>query len=578
MKRKEEDSARKARRLVTRIAITCAVIAAVMLLTCCGSAQSEKKEIEGIIGISVETEYDGQEHGIEVRNTVKGDEIYYARVKNGEWSKSEIKYKTPGEYTVYFRVERKGYKAYESEARIVILKQTLSGISAEDKECVYDGKEHGIEIRGTQATDEITYSVNGGEYSAKHGEIEVGEYIVCYRVEREYGEYAGESVLRILPRIQGRYINAEAGIITLTERSAIENGDEKELKYGIDGHGAIGGEAMSANGDILKYKGADYARMAETDRAYRINVNGISRYAVGGESLNIIVSYDDSCAIVTADGTELIRCNGMNYCETSEPTDYATLTTKIAVESTGELTETEIELSERAEQRDIDAVKRIAEYDGKAHGYEIVYDGEVLYKTADGEYTSEAPKFTEVGKYVTETVYKKTGYLPKVTQSELEIAPGIRGEYYTHDAVVVITETRAEMNGRIMRREYVSGRWELNGIAVEITETGIVYVGIEYKRRTDERLTVVMLNGKATVATERYRELQVEYDKRSGTVTVTSEGSKVLNESVQGETATVRVNGVEQIGITDDDTQTFILGTSELDLDLAVVVIDISID
>ena len=74
MERKEEDSARKARRLVTRIAITCAVIAAVMLLTCCGSAQSEKKEIEGIIGISVETEYDGQDHGIEVRHTGKGDQ------------------------------------------------------------------------------------------------------------------------------------------------------------------------------------------------------------------------------------------------------------------------------------------------------------------------------------------------------------------------------------------------------------------------------------------------------------------------------------------------------------------------
>ena len=129
--------------------IACFAVAFVCFAACGNSdGDTEPPEIFGIVAIDTEVRYDGASHTVRIDNALDGDVIYYSENEGGEWSVIPPSYSLPGEYVVYYKVERAGYAEFVSSVKLVIARGVLDGISASDATVIYDGLPHSITVNG----------------------------------------------------------------------------------------------------------------------------------------------------------------------------------------------------------------------------------------------------------------------------------------------------------------------------------------------------------------------------------------------------------------------------------------------
>ena len=542
--------------------LSLAVAAAVILLVtglfalACGSDDDGSvPEITGIYASDVEVDYDGRAHGIVVMNTQVGDRVFYS--DNGvDWDEENKLYIAPDSYLVYYKVERDGYTDLVGSAELKINRIILSGITAKDVTVIYDGNKHGITVEGTEAGDAVTYSSDG--------ESEVGEYTVYYNVERTYGEFGGSCKLTVLPRIQGDYVNPITGTIKLTDGTAIIDGRELRMEYGVSGEGVIGDTEFSVADGVLIFDGVEYLKLQADEKIFELAVNGKPLYVKGAKTgVEISVEFVDGHAEIKACGVVIYTVENVNYVENLAERDYASSDVRLTITDDCSVT-----LTHRAKNEEGDKNVTVV-YDGEFHDA-FAPGGGVLFMS-DGAYTSTPPRYKDVGKYVVEAVIVKDGYLPKTVTITIEIAPNIYGTYYNDGTIIELSAGAALVNYDEGSLEYSDGQWTLNGDKVETTDNGIKIGGADYVKRVDERIVTVKTPNGMRVIRHESKQYTILWDGSTGELILSDDRSEAIFTCVLAMAQiSVTVNGAAMSGIPDGDTLLFIIGAGEIGNDFVM--------
>ena len=143
--------------------------------------------------------YDGEAHTIALSVATQDASVTYATSKEGEFSAELPTFTLPGEYTVWFMIEKADCETVlDSEAVTItpgVIDYSASGYSG-----AYDGEAHTIALSVATPDASVTYATSeGGEYSAdKPSFSEVGTHTVWYRIEKEhYATVEGSEVVKL---------------------------------------------------------------------------------------------------------------------------------------------------------------------------------------------------------------------------------------------------------------------------------------------------------------------------------------------------------------------------------------------
>ncbi len=511
-----------------RAAVIASIIAmavAFMLMSIgCGSDRqdADKREIKDVYATEKEVEYDGRRHGIEVNNIIATDEVYYSETGT-EWSKTAIEYSEVGEYEIYFKVVRKGYEDFVSSGKIKIYKAVLQGISAERKTVVYDGREHGIEIIGTEENDGIKYSEDGSEYRAALTKKDVGRYTVYFVVERANGEYFGSTELLILPEIRGRYWNALKGEIEI-----------KDTNYDETGRGMIGENEYVVKDSTLEIGDTEYKYVKDDEQVYKFTINGGEIfYTIGkreNETAEIRVYESEERAEIIIGGIAVKEVTGVNYSENG---------------NTMTLTEKDIDIT----------LKKLPE-NPQGDIYELVIFDGLPHKHSGIENSNE---YTEIGRHEDKITLVEEGYLPKEINAVLEIVKNITGNYCNADNIIEINMDIAMINGESNKMEYFDGAWRVAGKELSEENGKLYYDGREYFKAS-KNIVDIIYGGETLKIKCDADDVLIVCD--SGTLTVTIDGVTVSKKEV--DSSIITVNGERKDGIVDGSVTMYVLGSSDL--------------
>ena len=544
------------------IVIACFVFLAACFAACGGGAsEPEPLEIFGIVAPDVQVRYDGLAHTVNVYNTLDGDTVYYSDSPNGAWNTQAPTFSLPAEYVIYYKVERAGYADLVSSARLTITRGILQGINADDATFIYDGDPHGVAIVGVNDGDTVEFSLDGESFERDCAVVAVGEYTVYYRVSNEYADFSDECRLTVLPDLSGRYIDTARGVINIDRGTAYTGGGSAPLVYGLDGKGTLGDVPFGFSDGAITVDGASYRLLSDGERVYRINADGATVYATGGDTLEISVAFIDGTATVTAGERCLLTVGDRNYCESASGEivrTYESSDVIITVSANGDITDADIVLSARKKQTVCVSDMTIL-YDGLPHAPNIDHDGVILY-LRDGEYTTIPPEFTDIGVYSVKTVLLADGYLPELATIAIEVVPDISGVYFDEHTVITVDKFTAEINGVSVGCEYVNGDWYIADKRVSVTADWLTTDGAMYEK-TNDGLIVISFGGEWNVLPSGAINLTLTVDER---ITVKDERGNVLfaKECATAE-MTVKLNGTVCDPVTDDPCE-YIFGTSDL--------------
>lgn len=509
---------------IMRVAITFTVVMIVFtVMFGCGDTeeQSPAGEIEGIYAADIEVTYDGRSHGIDLMGVVESDRIFYSAT-GAEWSENELKYTDAGEYTVWYKVERSGFKEYISNAKIKIDKAIIQGISAKKKIVVYDGAPHGIEIEGAEDHDDVQYSDDGIAFKTSVTKVEVGRYRIYYSVERKNEEYRGSAELVILPEIRGRYWNREKGEVEINDTEYDETGK---------------GEWYEVKDGVMTVDGVQFEKLADGKEVYEISVNGESVYIAGdksGDKIEICIDEATSTAEVKYNGEVIKRVDGVNHSVSGE---------EIALSE--KRTEVELTLLPVSE---IESVYTLVVYDGQEHGHDI----------PAGWACDKSPKYVAVGRYTDKISISKTGYKDKEITAVLEIAEDLSGIYCTERDIIEINKDCAKKNGQEISMQYNDGQWEIAGKRTQRTSGGISCDGEDFAKANGHAVRLE-IGEESTVITE---DGDLVITAKSDGYTIEFGGEVLVEKS--GRVTGVGVNGQEESGIPDETGTMYIVGLDEM--------------
>lgn len=517
---------------------------------------------DSVVVRDVDVEYDGAWHTVSVENVSDGDEILFSTLAGGEYLSERPQYKYPGEYVIYYKVNRCGSEISGGSARVTIHKAILTGISAERVAVVFDGREHGIEISGIEVGDRIEYSTDGENFSAVAPSFsEVGEYKVFYTVERAYGEYRSSCSLLILPDLRGVYVDRRLGVVVMTDIAAEIGGNEIGMSYGIDGCGTIGDAEFSVVDGILNFNDAQYEKIGSDEKIFMLSVADEKFYLHSAQTLTAEISIDGETAVVVVGGEEIMAVDGVNYCENADTEDYAERRFE-KVLSEGE---TALDLSKRL-TRTLPRKDIFHIYDGENVDIDVEYD-EVLFKTASG-FVEEVPQLCEVGEYEVEAVVLSNEYLPTLWQIGIVIAPNIDGVFYNDTDAVQIDGTVVWFNGEDLTAEY-DNNWTIDGQVVVLTDDGLKIGNVDFVRHTDGVvIELVLADGRHAIQTTLTSGIKIEWTSTS--TVIYFDETKIIEVPLCNKTVTISTKEVTMLR--DDESVGFcVIGLAELRGELIII-------
>lgn len=537
------------------------VFAFIIFCACADDEQPSTRTISGVYAVDMSVTYDGRPHSITVMNTLATDTILYS-TDGISFSSVRPAFVLPDTYTVFFKVNRSGYKELASSATVTIVPCILSGISAENVSVGYDGLPHSVTIQGLLQSDSVSYSTDGFNFSPEAPSFTaVGEYIVYYSVERNYGYYKSSCALTIIPTVYGKYFNSSWGVVGLFPHTATIDADGYS--------GFIGDEPFSVTNDIMTYKDLSFTKLSDSDCVYKLVVADSYVYFCTGANGVLSISFADGAAVIKLGETTLLSVPDYNYCESGSATDYIDLRFELAFEHTANVTDIAITLSNREVNPTIFDCT-YATYDGKPHGF--AFDQTV-------EYLSEQTTFTEVGRHTVSVLVVSDIYLPLVTDCTMVILPDISGVYASAAHVIQISDRTVKLDGtECGELSVIDDDWALNGRTITVTSDGIMYGGVNYAATTDKMLVVRLDNETCVVATlpQDIDQLAVRYDGTELTFTAETEellNIPLLDIPISCDCVTVILKGVTIPNLIPNKTETYVIGKSDLKPD--VVIIDV---
>ena len=157
-------------------------------------------QLTGVTAQGYTGAYDSQPHSITV-TADEGATITYSTTSDGNYSEENLTYTGVGEYTVYYKVEKKNYETVTGSETVKITPAELTEVTASGYTGVYDGLPHAITVTADEGVT-ITYSTTSDEnYSEENPTYtDVGEYTVYYKVEKDnYNPVTGTLTVEITP-------------------------------------------------------------------------------------------------------------------------------------------------------------------------------------------------------------------------------------------------------------------------------------------------------------------------------------------------------------------------------------------
>ena len=521
---------------------------------------AELPKITGIVVIHDSFVYDGEAHGIVLGGVLSSDKIYYS-VDGQAWQESVLRVE-PGEYTVYYKIVRRGYADYIGKTTLVILISNITDVVANDIICVL-GKEVVVDFVGLKDGDRLKYSVDGGEYSDRLEVESVGIYTVSYTLTRlGVGSATGTFMLTVLPDIDGTYVGGGKRIV-FEGAVAVIDGVEYDMTYGVDGRGHIevgdGSVDFAVDGGVLEMGGVRYRKIEGDVRLVELNINGDAYYAAAADDDVFEIAFDDNCAAVSCGGEVLTRLDGFNYCESVlGANELRRKYIEGTVEFSAVVGFVEITLSLRADE-EIEPVEQFVMYDGKPHALAVEFD-DVLYYN-DGAYEKAPTAYAEVGQYDYTLIVLRDGYLPRKVDGRLTILPDLSGVYVAENVgVLEINGMEARLNDCAVAFEVSLNGFTVDGKAGEFAD-GTVTVGETVYRLTDKNLMAFKVCGTVKVI-ERSKDIMLRLSEKDGKtnllVTDAAKGTELLAIEVPEKVTAVKL-GAEPMAIWSDSDGRFCL-------------------
>ena len=235
--------------------------------------------------------------------------------------------------------------------------------SIEDYAGVYDGNSHTIAVEGVQDGDEVSYSVNGTDYSKNIVSFaDVGEYTVYVKVEREgYYAYVGSGSVSI-----------SQAVLTISGTTVADKVYDGETTATITAGilaGVVGGDAVVVTPSGA-FPSADVG-------SYEVPVS----YTISGDSAaNYIAPVDELI------GAKITPASITGITFESAKSVYTASTESITVSGTLE-------------------------------------DDTVLYSTDGAAYTVDVPEYTNVGEYTVYAKVQRANYADWTGSAVLKITP-----------------------------------------------------------------------------------------------------------------------------------------------------------
>lgn len=533
------------------------IFAALAFLLCsCAAATQSLPEITDIYSPETVVEYDGHSHGIEIRNVLDTDVVYYS-TDGDKWQTDKIEYTETGDYTVRYKIVRSGFADFIDFGQLRIVRTVLADISADDVTVVYDGAPHGIHIDGLLPGDVVTYS-NGNAFT------DVGEYEVKFTVERGGGRYSGECTVTVLPDILGDYVNPYGGVIRITETAVFD----------IAGSGVIYGKPFRVSDDILYCDDLQYIKRAPHESLFVFDVNGTAFYHIGGGSVEFYVRFlpvalvvDDVCYAVSGE---------YNY-EESVTTDAALFAdgARYTVVADGDRADIRITLSERV-QRDLPDTAETIIYDGVAHEISARYDGKVVYSLG-GVASSDIPTVTDIGEYVYEITVLDAVYLPATTVHKVTVV--LDGAYYSPTTAAEFNGLKAAINDVEYTVDYAEK--QIGGKTLATEDGCVVYGDERLTAAGDGMLMCVSVNGAVGVVLLPRTQIDETYayitcDGREACVRLENWSGTVYSYAfplTDMASVSIEVNGVAPLF--DEANGRYVFTPTELSRHIARVVVEI---
>lgn len=522
---------------------------------CSSPVDSDPPEIADVYATDVNVVYDGFPHTITVNNTQASDVVLYS-TDNVHWSEVPPTFTVPDVYKVYYHVMRAGFKDLYAYATITISRSVLNNVSAPNKTVVYDGSPHCIDIIGTSSADDISYSLDGINFTQTVECTEIGQYTIYYRVNGLYGDYADSSTLFILPNISGKYLNKNYGIIILTENTCIFDNDELPIFYGVDGNGKINSETdFYVKNDIFCVNDVNFDKIPSNSNIFCINGNYCYAYS---DTISLDIYFINNCAEIQLTNEILCVISNVNYCPDGIYFNYDMSHCTFAVNSSATVTRLDIPFELLSEQS-IALPSLLYIYDGLPHGYEFDYDGEVVFPT------ESTPQYIEIGVYTDDIILVKDGYLPLKLTGKLEIVADVYGTYYNSDTVIVLAPDNSEIDGNPVDLNYGNGHWNIDGKMIELTADGIKYDGIAYFKAQNILLRFDI--GNEIIVAEYSAEdpiiIDIESESSGYAITILEYAENTL--FVDSASVKLTVNGTPWFIIDNDDgSYTCIIANSDI--------------
>ena len=140
-----------------------------------------------VIQYSVSGYYDGQAHSIVLNIATEGVTATFATSEDGAYTATQPSFTEPGEYTVWFRLEKEGYETVVGSANVTIKELAQIDYTVQGFNGYYDGKAHTIALNvATEGVTATFATSEGGAYTATQPSFtEPGEYTVWFRLEKE---------------------------------------------------------------------------------------------------------------------------------------------------------------------------------------------------------------------------------------------------------------------------------------------------------------------------------------------------------------------------------------------------------
>lgn len=519
----------------------------------CSSDDSASLTLSDVFANDVSVVYDGRPHSVSVFNTLNTDTVLFS-LDNIAFLSSCPEFYDVGEYIVYFKVFRKGYREFSSYATITILPTVLSGISAKDISAVYDGIPRSISISGILDSDTITYSLDGLSFSSDIPSFtEVGEYTVYYRVQRPYGDYRSSCTVTIYPNLFGRYFNSDFGVVELSEYNVTFTD--------VSGSGLIYGEQFRVTDNILYYKALSFTLLSDSDCVYRLIVSDTSLFFVSGSSGKLTISFSDNRALIQLSDDVILSLPDYNYCESGDVIDYCNLCFEQPFIQSSDITDINVVLSFRAINR-ISFDAQFFTYDGLPHSFSF---------TVPVVFLSDEKEFVAVGRHTVSVAVLSDSFLPCVIDCVIVILPDISGVYLSSSHVIQILDGVIYLDGTSLGElSVLDDNWAYNNLSIIPTDDGILFDSVLYSSVSDPVL-VVKVNGQFISAVSIPDSIDQVVGTYDGTALVlTVKNTLLLSVALCG-SISVSLNDVQLNTVASDGSISFFLGHADISAPVVVL-------